>query len=67
MLPENVAKVDPLIQNVNLLSINNIQLLYMEDYWILYLILQITMLFLIYHHPTVITLFFFRNLIIIFM
>ena len=55
MLPENVAKVDPLIQNVNLLSINNIQLLYMEDYWILYLILQITMLFLIYQHPTVIT------------
>ena len=69
MLSANVAKVDPWIQNFNLSRIHNIQLIYMEDYWIMYLILQIPMLFLLYHHPTVITLFFFfffLNLIIIF-
>ena len=32
MLPEHVAKVDPLIQVLTCLSIQNIQLLYMEEY-----------------------------------
>ena len=48
MLPENVAIVDPLIQNP-------------EDYWVLYLMLQIPVLFLLYHHPIVIILFFFSK------
>ena len=38
MLPEHVAKVDPLIQNVD---VPNIQLIYMGECWIWYLILPI--------------------------
>ena len=39
ILPERVAKVDPLIQKFNLLRVHDIQLKYMGEYWIWYLIL----------------------------
>ena len=54
MLPENVVKVDPLIHNCNLSQRS-------QYYWILYLILQIPVLLLLYHHPTVITFFLFSK------
>ena len=41
--------------------LHNIELIYTDDYWILYLILQIPMLFLLYNLSTVITLFFFSK------
>ena len=55
MLPENVAKVDPLIQNFNL-SQHSQYSTHIQDYWILHLILQSSFLFLLYHHSTAITL-----------
>ena len=61
ILPVNVPKVDPLCKVLTCLSLHDIQLIYMEDYWILFLILQIPMLFLLYHHPTMITMFFFSK------
>ena len=61
MLPEHVDKVDPLIQILTYLSVLNIQLIYMGEYWIWYLILQIPILVLLCCHPTVITLFFFSK------
>ena len=61
MLPENVAKVDLLIKILTYLSVHNIQFIYVKDYWILYLMPQIPVLFLLYHHPTVITLFLFSK------
>ena len=47
MLPEHVDKVDPLIQILICLSVLNIQLIYMGEYWIWYLILQIPILVLL--------------------
>ena len=53
MLPEHVVKI------LTCLSVDNIQLIYMGEYWIWYLMVQILILFLLCRHPTVITLFFF--------
>ena len=62
MLPEHVAKVNPLIQNFNVSQRSQYSThFYMEDYWIWYLILQIPMLFLFCRHSSVITLFFFSK------
>ena len=47
MLPEHVDKVQPLIQILTCLSFLNIQLIYMAQYWIWYLILQIPILVLL--------------------
>ena len=59
MLTENVASVDLSIQNFNLSQHWQYLTHIHGDYMVLYVILRIPMLFLLYHHPTVSTLFFF--------
>ena len=65
MLPEHVVKVNSPIQNLICLNVRNIQFIYVEEYWIWYLILQIPMQFLSCRHPSVITLFFFFQILYI--
>ena len=43
------------------LSIHKFQLIYVEGYWILYLILQISVLFLLYPHPIMSPMFFYSK------
>ena len=61
ILPEHVARVDPLIQNFNLTQCSQYSTHIHGEYWIWYLILQIPLLFLLCGNPTVITLFFFSK------
>ena len=49
VLPKHVPKVYPLIQNFN------VELIYMEKYWIWYLVIQIPILFFLFLYHTVIT------------
>ena len=61
MLPEHVAKLDPLFKNLNLSQRLQYSTHIHGEYWIWYLILQILIPFFLCCHPSVITLLFFSK------